>query len=234
MTEPMPAHARGGPTSPMYGVYLARVESTRDPENLARVQVKLLGFDGVEGQDGPIWARVALPFAGASRGAFMIPSRGDEVAVQFVAGDVRQPIVVGSLWNGKDGPTEQLGGDGATTDRWTLTGKDGSRIAIIEEQSGSALISLEVAGDVSASLKQENGGKIEIKAAGATITVDTQGITLEAPSKVKVQAAQVDISAAKVNVDAALSNFSGIVKASVIQATTVIGSTYTPGAGNIW
>jgi uncharacterized protein involved in type VI secretion and phage assembly len=218
----------------MYGVYLARVESTQDPENLARVQVKLFGFDGVEGQDGPIWARVALPFAGASRGAFMIPSRGDEVAVQFVAGDVRQPIVVGSLWNGNDGPTEQLGGDGATTDRWTLTGKDGSRIAIIEAQSGSAQISLEVPGDVSASLKQENGGKIEIKAAGATITVDTQGITLDAPSKVKVQAAQVDISAAKVNVDAALANFSGIVKASVIQATTVIGSTYTPGAGNIW
>ena len=32
----------------------------------------------------------------------------------------------------------------------------------------------------------------------------------------------------------ARNNFSGIVKASVVQATTVIASTYTPGAGNIW
>jgi uncharacterized protein involved in type VI secretion and phage assembly len=234
MNEPSLSHARGGPAAPMFGVYLASVESTEDPDGRARVQVKLYGFDAVEGQDGPIWARVAVPFAGAGRGAFMIPSRGDEVAVQFVGGDVRQPIVVGSLWNGRDTPTEQLGGNGATTDRWTLTGRDGSRIAIVEEQSGQAQISLATPGEVSVSLKQESGGKIEIRAAGATITVDTQGITLDSPAKVKVRAASVDVTAAKVNVDAALSNFSGIVKASVVQATTVIASTYTPGAGNIW
>src|SRR5688572_19004143 len=84
-----PAHARGGPAEPRYGVYLARVESTQDPNNLARVQVRILSFDGLQGQDGPIWARVAVPFAGSGRGAFMIPSQGDEVAIQFVGGDVR-------------------------------------------------------------------------------------------------------------------------------------------------
>jgi uncharacterized protein involved in type VI secretion and phage assembly len=228
------AHARGGPAQPMHGVFLAKVESTEDREGLARVQVRLLGFDGVGAQDGPIWARVALPFAGASRGAFMIPSRGDEVAVQFVGGDVRQPIVIGSLWNGHDRPTETLGGSGDTTDRWSLTGKDGTRFAIVEEQVGQAQLLLSTPGAVSVSLQEQSGGKIEIKAAGATITIDTQGITLQSPAKVKVEAAQVEITAAKVDVNAAISNFSGIVKASVVQATTVISSTYTPGAGNVW
>jgi hypothetical protein len=35
-------------------------------------------------------------------------------------------------------------------------------------------------------------------------------------------------------VDSALADFTGIVKCSTLQATTVIASTYTPGAGNIW
>lgn len=234
MTGFEPAHARGGPAEPRYGVYLARVESTQDPNNLARVQVRILSFDGLQGQDGPIWARVAVPFAGSGRGAFMIPSQGDEVAIQFVGGDVRQPVVMGSLWNGNATPTETLGGNGATTDRWTLTGKDGSRIAIIEETSGQAQISVTTPGGVTLTLEQESGGKIKVEAAGASITVDTQGVTVQSPSNVKVQASSVDITAAKVNVDAALANFSGVVKASVVQATSIVGSTYTPGAGNIW
>jgi len=51
---------------------------------------------------------------------------------------------------------------------------------------------------------------------------------------VKVQASQVEVSAGMVKVDAAISKFSGVVKCDVLQATTVVASTYTPGAGNIW
>ena len=39
---------------------------------------------------------------------------------------------------------------------------------------------------------------------------------------------------AQVKVNAAISDFSGIVKCDVLQATTVIATTYTPGAGNVW
>src|SRR5437899_1151143 len=63
--------------------YLATVVSVQDPDNLARVQVRLLSFDGVAQQDAAIWARVALPFAGDHRGCFMLPDVGDEVLVTF-------------------------------------------------------------------------------------------------------------------------------------------------------
>ncbi len=213
------------------GCHLGQVTSVQDPDSLARVKVKLLTLDG-DGQ-AEIWARVAVPFAGASRGAFFLPDVDDEVLVAFVAADPRFPVVVGGLWNGNAQPSEQLGGD--RVDRWTITGKAGTRIAIVEEQSGSAKIQFTTPNGVSGELTDEGGGKVEFKdTAGNTITINTQGITLQASAKVKVQAAQVEVSAGMVTVDAGLSKFSGVVKCDVLQATTVVATTYTPGAGNIW
>src|SRR5262245_53713099 len=110
--------------------YLATVIAVDDSEKLGRVQVRLFAFDGPSGQDGPLWARVAVPFAGGKRGSFMLPDVGDEVIVTFVNGDPRLAIVFGGLWNGRDAPPEQLGGK--TVDRWTIVGKAGTRIAIVE------------------------------------------------------------------------------------------------------
>jgi len=35
-------------------------------------------------------------------------------------------------------------------------------------------------------------------------------------------------------VTAGMSKFSGVVQCDTLIATTVVGTTYTPGAGNIW
>ena len=37
-----------------------------------------------------------------------------------------------------------------------------------------------------------------------------------------------------VQVDAPMAQFSGVVKCETLIATTVVGTSYTPGAGNIW
>jgi len=39
-----------------------------------------------------------------SGGAYFRPEIGDEVLVGFVRGDLRAPVVLGSLWNGSDTP----------------------------------------------------------------------------------------------------------------------------------
>ena len=212
------------------GCYLAEVVSVKDPENLGRVQVVSLHADGVMDQDGPIWARVAVPFAGKKRGAFLLPTVGDEVLINFLQGDPRFPIVVGGLWHGSSMPPEKIGGD--RIDRWTIVGEAGTRIAIIEESEPT--LSFTTPGGVRGELKDTGGGTIEFVAAGTTITVDSQGVSVQTPNKVSVNASQVEVTAGKVDVNAALSNFSGIVKCNVLQTTTVIASTYTPGAGNVW
>jgi len=212
--------------------YLAKVVSVQDPDHLSRVQVRLINFDGVNGHDAPIWARVVTPFAGADRGAFFIPDVDDEVLVTFLNGDSRYPLVMGGLWNGNASAPEQLGGD--RVDRWTIVGKAGTRIAIVEESASQATISFTTPNGVTGELTDTGGGKIKFEAAGTTITVDSSGVSVQTPSKVSVQASQVQVSAGQVSVDSALSSFSGVVRCDVLQATTVIASTYTPGAGNIW
>lgn len=219
------------PVDVLGATYIAEVVSVQDPDNLSRVQVRLVNFDGVADQDAPLWARVAVPFAGKNRGAFMLPDVGDEVLVSFINRDPRYPVVVGGLWNGDAGAPETLGGD--RIDRWTIVGKAGTRIAIVEESEG-ALISFKTPNGVSGELTDKSGGKIEFKAAGTTITVDSSGVSVQTPSKVNVQASQVEVTAGMVSVNSAMSSFSGIVKCDVLQATTVIATTYTPGAGNIW
>jgi uncharacterized protein involved in type VI secretion and phage assembly len=215
----------------LHSCHLAKVVSVQDPDNLARVKVKLLTVDG-DGE-AEIWARVAVPFAGKDRGAFFIPDVDDEVLISFLAGDSRFPIVMGSLWNGNDTPPEQLGSD--RVDRWTITGKAGTRIAIVEESSGSATVEFKTPSGVKGTLTDESGGSIKFEdTAGNSITMDSQGITVQASAKVKVSAGQVEVSAGMVKVDAGMSKFSGVVKCDTLIATSVVGTTYTPGAGNIW
>jgi hypothetical protein len=50
------------------------------------------------------WCRVIQFFAGPGHGAFFIPLKGSEVAVSFIHGDMRRPIVLGGLFNGVDLP----------------------------------------------------------------------------------------------------------------------------------
>ena len=216
------------------GSYLAKVISVQDPENLSRVQIRLLSFDQAENQDAEIWARVAVPFAGDNHGAFLIPNVDDEVLVTFINGDTRFPIVIGSLWNGRNSVPETLGGSGDNVDRWSITGKLGTRIAIEEENASRAKVLITTPNGVSAELTDAGGGKIEFKTSGTTLTIDNQGVTVNTPMNLTVQATQVSISAAMVTVDAGMSKFSGVVQADTVICNSIISASYTPGAGNIW
>jgi len=217
--------------------FLGIVKSVKDPQHRNRVQVRIYNTDGVSDQDAPVWARVAVPFAGGKRGAFFMPDVGDEVVVVFLSGDPRFPIVIGSLWNGKDTAPETLGGAGEAVDRWAITGKAGTRIAIVEESASSATIKLSTPGGLVGTLSDAGGGSIELTNATQTsVKIDSSGITISAPTgKVQITAAaEVDVNAPTVNISAAMSIFSGIVQCQVLQATTVVATTYTPGAGNVW
>jgi uncharacterized protein involved in type VI secretion and phage assembly len=217
--------------------FLATVKSVKDPENRNRIQVRLFNADAVADQDGPIWARVAVPFAGAKRGAFLIPNVGDEVVVVFLSGDPRSAIVIGGLWNGKDTAPETLGGSGEAVDRWTITGTAGTRIAIVEDSASSPTIKFSTPGGLVGTMTDAGGGSISFtNSSNTAVTVDSSGVTINAPTgKVQITAAsEVDVTAPTVNVSAAMSQFSGIVQCQVLQATTVVATTYTPGAGNVW
>jgi uncharacterized protein involved in type VI secretion and phage assembly len=209
---------------------VAEVVSVDDPAGLARVRVRLFGPDP-DGDAGH-WARVATCFAGDNRGAYLIPDVGDEVLVVFVGGDPARPVVVGSLWNGATEVPETQAASGI--DRWSLTGKNGTRLAIVEAGQGSEKVEIETPNGTTAVVTDQGGGKITLRAAGTTVTIDPSGVTVQTGATVSVDASAVTITAGMVSVDSGLAVFSGLVQCSTLLTNSVISPAYTPGAGNVW
>src|SRR4030095_7582082 len=59
------------------------------------------------------WARLSTIGAGRRQngdghGIVFMPEVGDEVLVVFEHGDIAHPVVIGSMWNGKAKPPEDL------------------------------------------------------------------------------------------------------------------------------
>jgi uncharacterized protein involved in type VI secretion and phage assembly len=228
----MRSHQLERPVAPLHGTHLAEVVSVKDTSGRGRVQVRLYDHDGIGQQDAPIWARVAVPFAGAKMGAFFLPGKGDEVLVSFLNGDTRLPIVVGALWNGGAKQPEKLGGAGDQVDRWTLTGKNGTRIAIVEEQAG-AVIKLSTPNGVTATFTDQGGGKIELKQGGNTITSDSAGVSVKTRGKIDMNASKVTVTAGDVTFTANKVTCTQVLQAQTVQAATVIAGVYTTGVGNV-
>ncbi len=221
------------PFEPRFGTHLAEVVSVKDSTGRGRVQVRLYDHDNATDQDGPIWARVAVPFAGSSMGAFFIPNKGDEVLVSFLNGDPRLPIVVGGLWNGNAKQSETLGGSGEAVDRWTITGKNGTRVAIIEEQAG-AVIKLSTPNGQTATLSDQSGGKIELKQGGSTITADSSGVTVNTSSNVNVTGTNITLTGqAGITLDSPMVTVTNTITSTTHVTTTTVSGTYTIGAGNV-
>ncbi|WP_309623210.1 phage baseplate assembly protein V [Novosphingobium sp.] len=212
------------------GVHIGVVRSVDDPQGQARVQVQIPAID--PDRLGMVWARVAVAFAGDNFGAFLIPDVGSEVLVAFTAGDTGWPVVIGNLWNGATGVPESLPGD--AVDRWTLTGKAGTRIAILEESGGQEKVEITTPNSAKVTISEESGGKITLDAAGHTVTLSTSGVSIQTSAKVEVNASKVSVTASQVSVDAGMSKFSGVVQCDTLITNSVVSTSYTPGAGNIW
>ncbi|GAB4543848.1 MAG: hypothetical protein Tsb0019_42560 [Roseibium sp.] len=75
------------------------------------------------------------------------------------------------------------------------------------------------------------------------ICLQNQDVVISAPKSVLIQGldtveisagSQFKVSAAMTESSAALAKVSGIVSCDTLQANSVIGASYTPGAGNVW
>jgi uncharacterized protein involved in type VI secretion and phage assembly len=215
-----------------HGVYAALVADVVDPDGQGRVRVRLPWSPDPGGKSYEAWARLATLMAGGDRGSWFVPDPGDEVVVAFEAGDPRRPYVLGALWNGKDAPPETMD-SGGRNEKKTLRSRNGV-VVTLDDADGRESLTLTTPGGQSVRL-EDGPGRIEIAdAAGNTVELAAAGITVTSSAKVTVQASQVAVSAGMVTVDAGMSKFSGVVQADTVIANAVVGTSYTPGAGNIW
>ncbi len=209
---------------------LAVVTSVNDPDRKGRVQVRLHGAD----PDGEalLWARVAVPFAGSNYGAFLLPGVDEEVVVVFSGGDVRYPIVIGALWTGANSLPEELSGD--KVDRWSLTGKDGTRIAIVEEAAGQAKVEIETPNGMKATLTDQAGGEITLKTTTSTLTMDTGGVSIATMGEFSVQCSTMSITATSATVNSGTTDFIGATSSLSHRTLSINSAAYNQAAGNVW
>src|SRR5262249_20346545 len=186
----------------LQAAYLAQVVSLDDPQRRNRVQVRLIAFDDCAGQDAPLWARVVCPFAGANRGAFLLPDIGDEVLVVFQNGDPSWPLVIGGLWNGTSTAPADIQSGGLNRYK-VIRSKNGVKLTL-DDQQGQETFIAETPGGQKITLKDGPGQIMIEDSNGNSVKLDTSGITVNAAANVKVTAAKVDVSAGLVNVDTAM------------------------------
>jgi phage protein D/phage baseplate assembly protein gpV len=190
------------------------VTNNNDQEQMGRVRVK---YPSLSDTEESAWARIATPSTGNARGLLMMPQVGEEVVIGFEHGDTRRPIVVGSVFNGRDKPGTEL-----------LQSQDGS-FSLLSDQKihqhskkdfeikSDQKMVVEVQQDethkVSGSYKHEATGNGNLKAqqyvveAGSSMTVKGVSVTVEASASLTLKGATIDIQGSgPVNIKGAIIN----------------------------
>jgi uncharacterized protein involved in type VI secretion and phage assembly len=198
----------------IYGVVVAQVVDTQDTTNEGRVQIKFPWLPGVEP-----WARVAVLAAGNDQGTFFIPQTDHEVLVAFNHGDIREPFVIGCLWNGKDKPP-QRSLTAPVSKRVIRTPKghqilfDDEAQAIVISTKGKQKITIgpskvEITTDQDkAMVGLDKNGKLSIRAEGSielkadTIKLEGKKIDIKASTDARLDGGQnLKIQASRVNIN---------------------------------
>jgi phage protein D len=179
------------------------VTNNNDPDQMGRVRVK---YPSLSDSEESAWARIASVSAGNARGLMMLPQPDEEVIIGFEHGDTRRPIVLGSLFNGKDKPGDEL-----------LQKRDGSFALLSNEKghihtkkdfeikSDQALL-IEITKDATTKaqgkIEQEASQGTKLKAgttyeieAGSTMTLKGVSVTVEASASLTLKGATVDVQA---------------------------------------
>lgn len=208
------------PPSAPGAVQLGRVVDDADPESRGRARV-LLFATNVE-----VWAAVAQPSAGRGYGASLLPKVDEVVVVAFVTPELA--VVLGCLWSGDSSHPEDAR---PVADRYAIVTPKGSTILL--DDAGPTVECRTPQGHV-VRITDGDGGAVKIEVQGTSIEVTSSKVAVNSSGNVEVQASQVKVSAGQVDVDAGMAKFSGVVKCSTLIADSVVGTSYTPGAGNIW
>jgi len=177
---------RGGGADPdkkIYGVAVAVVRNNMDLTGAARVQLELPWMPGVMP-----WARMSTLLTGTACGSLFIPPNGAEVLIAFNQGDVREPYVLGMLWNTIDSPP-------------TVPPTEVDKHRLIRTQFGNSMEFDDVKQSITIStlLKSTvtlDPGKAEISTPTAKVTVNQTGdITISAKTKLTLEGTVIEIKA---------------------------------------
>jgi len=176
-----------------FGVVEAIVVDVIDPEKEGRVKVQFPWFDEDMVTE---YCRVCQLYAGNGYGALFVPEVGDEVLVSFIHGDMRLPVILGGLYNGKDKPSSDRQ---KTKNQKLIRTKVGHEIVFDDHDKkvtlkSAAGLTLELDDNAKkVTLKTASGQSVVLDGSSSMITVEATNVALKATS-VAVQSGHVELS----------------------------------------
>ena len=171
------------PDQKIQGVTVGTVINNIDATGEARVQLMLPWLPGYRP-----WARLCVLMGGLARGTYFVPQIGDEVLVAFHHGDVREPFVLGSLWNTLDRPPALLTTDPVT--KRTIRTPLGHELTF-DDALQSVTLSSNLLSTVTLS-----ADKAEISTPTARVTIGKAGdVTVKAATVLSLEAPVIKITA---------------------------------------
>jgi hypothetical protein len=100
--------------------------------------------------------------------------------------------------------------------------------------TGTNRVQIETAAGQKITIQGDATGVLIQDASGESIQLQGGSIQIRASAKVSLACSEIEIDAATITVNAGMAKFSGVVQADTLMANTVVASTYSPGAGNVW
>ena len=85
----------------------AKVVENKDEQKLGRIRVQFPWQEIQSKEMKTPWLRIAVPYAGASKGHQFIPEIGEEVMVGFEMDNAEKPYIIGALYNGGKGKPDE-------------------------------------------------------------------------------------------------------------------------------
>lgn len=149
-------------------------------DELGRIKV-FLHWDRISARnDGSsCWVRVTQALAGPGWGSMFIPRVGMEVLVDFLEGNPDRPIVVGCVYNGKNGPPYPLPDEKtkSTIKSNTTPGGEGFNELRFEDASGAEEIFIHAQRDLNVEVRHNESTTIDLHQAltvhgNQTVTID--------------------------------------------------------------
>lgn len=85
----------------------AKVVENKDEQKLGRIRVQFPWQEIQSKEMKTPWLRIAVPYAGASKGHQFVPEIGEEVMVGFEMNNAERPYIIGSFYNGGNGKPDE-------------------------------------------------------------------------------------------------------------------------------
>ena len=207
----------------LHSVQLGRVTDNVDPDDRGRVKVRVIALSM------EVWANVVAPSAGNNYGVSFVPRVNEVVVLVFVTPEF--PLVLGSVWSGSGSRPEDAD---PQEEHYVIRTPEATVLDFNDGRSGGPSVKLKTTSGYHITVSEGNGGEIVIERGEQSVKLSPSGIDVRTSGSINVDASSITVNASTVTVNASMSRFSGVVQADTVIATSVVGTSYTPGAGNIW